>query len=95
MMTLKNSNLVDQLRVRKIRKSLAVQWLGLNAFTAMVARVPSLVRELRSRKPMGGAKQRKEKILFDFYLFLRQCLSFLYVVFLLPSDLPPPLHTLT
>ena len=31
------------------RNSLAVQWLGLGAFTAMT-RVQSLVRELKSRK---------------------------------------------
>ena len=35
--------------------SLAVQGLGLGAFTA-VARVQSLVREIRSRKPCGMAK---------------------------------------
>ena len=35
--------------------SLAVQWLGLGAFTAGV-RVQSLVEELRSRKPCGAAK---------------------------------------
>ena len=33
-----------------------VQWLGLGAFTARV-RVQSLVRELRSSKPLGAAKQ--------------------------------------
>ena len=38
--------------------SLAVQWLGFGAFTA-VAQVPSLVRELRSHKPQGVAKKKK------------------------------------
>ena len=37
------------LKKKKKRNSLAVQWLGLGAFTA-VARVQSLVRELRSCK---------------------------------------------
>ena len=36
--------------------SLAVQWLGLGAFTA-VAQVQSLVGELRSCKPHGVAKK--------------------------------------
>ena len=40
--------------------SLAVQWLGLGAFTA-VARVQSLVRELRSRKVCGTAKNKRTK----------------------------------
>ena len=40
--------------------SLVVQWLGLCAFTAR-AQVQSLVRELRSHKPLGAAKK-KEKI---------------------------------
>ena len=39
--------------------SLAVQWLGLSAFTAM-ARVQSLVRELKSHK-LSGADQKKKK----------------------------------
>ena len=39
--------------------SLAVQWLGLRAFTA-VARVQSLVRELRSRKPHSTARKVKK-----------------------------------
>ena len=38
--------------------SLAVQWLGLGAFTAG-ARVQSLVGELRSRKPHDVAKKKK------------------------------------
>ena len=37
--------------------SLAVQWLGLHAFTAM-PRVQSLVGELRSRKPGDVAKKK-------------------------------------
>ena len=41
------------------RNSLAVQWLGLGAFTAM-ARVQSLVRELTSRKPRSTAKKKKK-----------------------------------
>ena len=36
--------------------SLAVQWLGLRAFTTM-GRVQPLVRELRSHKPRGAAKK--------------------------------------
>ena len=38
-----------------------VQWLGLSSFTA-VARVQSLVRELRSCKPRGTAKNNNNKI---------------------------------
>ena len=38
--------------------SLAAQWLGLSAFTA-VAWVQSLVRELRSHKPRGVARKKK------------------------------------
>ena len=38
--------------------SLVVQWLGLGSFTA-VARVPSLVGELRSHKMHGTAKKKK------------------------------------
>ena len=38
--------------------SLAVQWLGLSAFTA-VAQVQSLAGELRSHKPCGMAKRKK------------------------------------
>ena len=37
--------------------SLAVQWLGLRAFTALV-QVQSLVGELRPRKPRGKKKKR-------------------------------------
>ena len=36
-----------------------VQWLGLSAFTA-VAQVQSLVRELKSHKPWGVAKNKKQ-----------------------------------
>ena len=39
--------------------SLAVQWLGLGAFTAR-AQVQSLVEELRSHKPPG--QERKKKV---------------------------------
>ena len=39
--------------------SLAVQWLGLGTFTA-VAQVQSLVGEIRSCKPSGAAKIKKE-----------------------------------
>ena len=35
--------------------SLMAQWLGLGAFTAL-AQVQSLLGELRSHKPHGGAK---------------------------------------
>ena len=38
---------------------MAVQWLGLGAFTAG-ARVQSLVRKLRSRVPSGSAKKKKK-----------------------------------
>ena len=45
---------------------LAVQWLGLWAFTAVggsggAGRVQSLVQELRSCKPHGAAKRKKKK----------------------------------
>ena len=40
--------------------SLVVQWLGLSAFTA-VARVQSLVRELRYCKPRDVAIKKKKK----------------------------------
>ena len=43
--------------------SLAVQWLGLSAFTAG-AQVQSLMGELRSRKPHGVAKKKKISLLF-------------------------------
>ena len=42
------------------RESLAVQWLGLGAFTA-VAQVQSLVGELRSCKLHGMARPKKKK----------------------------------
>ena len=38
---------------------MAVQWLGLGAFT-VVAQVQSLVRELRSHKLRGMAKKKKK-----------------------------------
>ena len=41
---------------RTAGNSLAVQWLGLGAFTA-VARVQSLAGELRSCKPCGMTKK--------------------------------------
>ena len=43
-----------------LRLSLAVQWLGLQAFTAG-AQVQSLVGELRSHKPQGMAEKTKQK----------------------------------
>ena len=45
-----------KLYLQKQGNSLTVQWLGLSAFTA-VARLQSLVEELRSSKPCGVAKQ--------------------------------------
>ena len=42
--------------------SLAVQWLGLGAFTE-VARVQCLVGELRSHKPHGVAKKKPKRII--------------------------------
>ena len=48
--------------------SLAVQWLGLGAFTAL-AQVQSLVRELRSRTQAawcGQTKQNKTRVLIKF-----------------------------
>ena len=45
-----------------IGNSLAVQWLGLGTFTA-VARVQSLVGELRSHKPCHGPKNKQKKSL--------------------------------
>ena len=50
-----------QSRNKYLGNSLAVQGLGLCAFTA-VARVQSLVGELKSRKPRGTAKKTKNKI---------------------------------
>ena len=47
-------------RIRKLGNSLAVRWLGLHAFTA-VARVQSLVGEIRSHKPQGTAKKKEKK----------------------------------
>ena len=44
----------------RLGTSLAVQWLGLRAFTAW-ALVQSLVGELRSHKPRGTAKEGKKK----------------------------------
>ena len=46
--------------IENIGNSLAVQWLGLGAFTAG-AQVQSLAGELRSQKLHGVAKKRKEK----------------------------------
>ena len=37
-----------------------MQWLGLGALTARV-RVQSVVRELRSSKPLGAAKKTKKR----------------------------------
>ena len=50
-------------RLRKLKlrgNSLVVQWLGLSTFTAG-AQVQSLVGELRSCKPHGVAKKKKNK----------------------------------
>ena len=56
------------LKLLSLGNSLAVQWLGLSAFTAG-ARVQSLVRELRSHQPHGEAKKRKKTTKFgDDYL---------------------------
>ena len=50
----------DHLKIRLfVGNSLAVQWLGLSAFTCG-ARVPSLLGELRSCKPCGTAKKKKK-----------------------------------
>ena len=49
--------------------SLAVQWLGLGAFTAGV-QVQSLIRELRSRKPHHVAKKKKKKKNFSLFFIL-------------------------
>ena len=48
------------LKYSSLGNSLAVQWLGLGAFTAR-ARVQSLVRKRRSHKPRGVAKKKIEK----------------------------------
>ena len=48
------------LKERPLGNSLAVQWLGLHASTAM-AQVRSLVRELRSHKLRGVAKKTPKK----------------------------------
>lgn len=48
-------------RLKSSRNSLAVLWLGQSAFT-VETRVQSLVREIRSHKPQGVAKQNKNKI---------------------------------
>ena len=53
-------NILCVLKMKVIGNSLAVQWLGLNAFTA-TARVQSLVGELRSRNPRGTAEKRERK----------------------------------
>ena len=45
---------------RKLGSSLAVQWLGLIAFTAM-DQIQSLVRELRPHKLSSAAKKKKKK----------------------------------
>ena len=44
----------------RMGNSLAVQWLGLGAFTAR-AQVQSLVGELRSRKPRGVAIKQQQQ----------------------------------
>ena len=49
-----------QLNNKKTGDSLAAQWSGLGAFTAG-ARVPFLVRELRSHKPHGMAPPKKKE----------------------------------
>ena len=48
-------------KIKRTGNSLAVQWLGLRAFTA-VAWVQSLVRELRSHKPGSTAKKKKKRM---------------------------------
>ena len=50
-------------KIPRPRNSLAVQWLGLSAFTA-VARVRSLVGELRSCKPCSVARKKKNSTSF-------------------------------
>ena len=50
--------------------SLAVQWLGLGAFTA-VAQVQSLVRELRSCKPPNAAKKKQKKYCIVYLKFAK------------------------
>ena len=45
---------------RKLGSSLAVQWLGLIAFTAM-DQIQSLVRELRPHKLSSAAKKKKKR----------------------------------
>ena len=73
-------------RLESFGNSLAVQWLGQSAFTAET-RVQSLVREIRSHKPQGVAKQNKNKT----NRFTKSsCSDWLKNFFLfLPS---PPLH---
>ena len=44
-----------------------VQWLGLGAFT-VVARVQSLVGELRSCNPCSAAEKKKILLIIVFYL---------------------------
>ena len=57
--------ILDMLHLKPRWNSLAVQWLGLTAFTA-AAKVQCLIRELRSCKPQHG--QKKEKIKWNISL---------------------------
>ena len=49
----------QKIKIRTLGNSLAVQWLGLTAFSA-VARVQSLVRELRSHKTRVRPKKKPQ-----------------------------------
>ena len=51
-----------EIELNKEGNSLAIQWLGLHAFTDWIPRVRALVRELRSCKPWGTAQKKKKKI---------------------------------
>ena len=47
---------IERYNLNHLRNSLALQWLGLGAFTA-VAQVPSLVGKLSSHKPCSAIKK--------------------------------------
>ena len=71
-----------------VGNSLVVQWLGLGAFTAM-ARVRSLVGELRSCRPRGVAKKiNKKKIKNSIYMYVYKCVytysSLIFFLLLMP-----------
>ena len=77
------------LKIPILGNSLAVQWLGLSTFTA-VARVQSVVRELRSHKLRGMATKNKTKQNKPKQFFHKNCPGDLSQQEVLPSSVASP-----